>query len=81
MWLRDSALEDSENLPEPEVLAAEIVEDLEAALEAFRGVAEELDVGGHTSSRILQRGSDLAVLRLREGRAVRVDVQEGETEV
>ena len=31
--------------------------------------------------RILQRGSDLAVLRLREGRAVRVDVQEGETEV
>ena len=46
VWLRDSALEDGENLPDPEVLAAEIVEDLEAALEAFRGVAEELEVGG-----------------------------------
>ena len=46
VWLRDSALEDGENLPEPEVLAAEIVEDLEAALEAFRGVAEELEESG-----------------------------------
>ena len=35
VWLRDESLEDSENLPEPEVLAAEIVEDLHAALEAF----------------------------------------------
>jgi type I restriction enzyme M protein len=32
-WLRDSALEHNENLLEPEVLAAEIVEDLKAALE------------------------------------------------
>ncbi len=29
-------------LPEPDVLAAEIVENLEAALEQFRGVTEEL---------------------------------------
>ena len=49
LWLRDSALEDSENLPEPEVLAAQIVEDLEAALEAFRGVAAELEVSGDTT--------------------------------
>ncbi len=46
LWLRDSVLEDSENLPEPEVLPADIVEDLEAALEAFRGVARELEVAG-----------------------------------
>ncbi len=32
-WLRDESLEDSANLPEPDVLAAEIVEDLQAALE------------------------------------------------
>jgi len=37
-WLKDSSLEDSENLPAPEVLAAEIVEQLEAALEEFRSV-------------------------------------------
>ena len=42
LWLRDSALENGENLPEPEVLAAEIVEDLHAALEAFQVIAEEL---------------------------------------
>lgn len=32
-WLKDESLEDSENLPAPEVLAAEIVESLETALE------------------------------------------------
>jgi len=41
-WLRDESLEDMENLPEPEVLAQEIVENLEAALEQFRGIEEEL---------------------------------------
>ena len=36
----------SENLPEPEVLAAEIVEDLHAALEAFRSIAREREPSG-----------------------------------
>jgi type I restriction enzyme M protein len=39
-WLRDESLEDTDNLPAPEVMAAEIVEELEAALIEFRGVAE-----------------------------------------
>ena len=43
LCVRDSALEDSENLPEPEVLAAEIVEDLDAALDAFQAIAQELE--------------------------------------
>jgi len=34
-WLRDKSLEDSDNLPDPDVLAQEIVDDLEAALEQF----------------------------------------------
>jgi type I restriction enzyme M protein len=42
-WLRDESLEDSANLPAPEVMAQEIVEDLQAALEQFRGIAEALD--------------------------------------
>ncbi|MCJ9428066.1 type I restriction-modification system subunit M [Kordiimonas marina] len=41
-WLKDDSLEDLENLPEPDVLAAEIVENLEAALEQFRSVNAEL---------------------------------------
>jgi len=41
-WLRDESLENSANLPNPDVLAIEIVEDLEAALEQFRGIANDL---------------------------------------
>jgi type I restriction enzyme M protein len=41
-WLRDESLEDSENLPAPEVIAADIVENLEAALEQFASIHEEL---------------------------------------
>lgn len=41
-WLRDESLEDSENLPAPEVIAAEIVEDLQAALDQFAAIAASL---------------------------------------
>jgi hypothetical protein len=41
-WLRDESLEDSDNLPDPYVLAQEIVDDLEAALEQFREIANDL---------------------------------------
>ena len=41
-WLRDESLEDMDNLPPPEVIAQEIVEDLEAALAQFASVAESL---------------------------------------
>jgi type I restriction enzyme M protein len=41
-WLRDESLEDTENLPPPEVIAQEIVEDLQAALEQFSAVASSL---------------------------------------
>ena len=41
-WLKDESLEESENLPDPDVLAEEIVGDLEAALEQFRQIVEDL---------------------------------------
>ena len=41
-WLRDESLEDTDNLPPPEVIAQEIVEDLEAALAEFTAVADSL---------------------------------------
>ena len=44
-WLKDDSLADTENLPKPAVLAAEIVEDLEEALEEFSAVEEELKNG------------------------------------
>ena len=42
VWLRDESLEDMENLPPPDVMAQEIVEDLEAALAEFAEVARSL---------------------------------------
>jgi type I restriction enzyme M protein len=41
-WLKDESLEDTDSLPAPEILAAEIVENLEAALEQFNSIIEEL---------------------------------------
>jgi type I restriction enzyme M protein len=41
-WLRDDALEDTENLPPPEIIAGEIVEDLESALAEFEAIATSL---------------------------------------
>ncbi|MCX7172159.1 MAG: class I SAM-dependent DNA methyltransferase [Proteobacteria bacterium] len=41
-WLRDDSLADGDNLPAPEVIAQEIVDDLEAALEQFRLIADDV---------------------------------------
>jgi len=41
-WLKDESLEDSANLPAPEILAREIADNLEAALEQFNSIFEEL---------------------------------------
>ena len=41
-WLKDESLEDADNLPAPEVIAQEIVDDLEAALGQFRLIAGDL---------------------------------------
>ena len=47
-WLKDDSLEDLDNLPDPATLAAEIVEDLEAALAEFSVLAESL-ADSHTA--------------------------------
>ena len=41
-WLRDESLEESDNLPDPDVLAQEILEDLEAALNNSAKIAMDL---------------------------------------
>jgi type I restriction enzyme M protein len=42
-WLKDESLEDSASLPDPRVIALEITQDLEAALEQFATIAEDLE--------------------------------------
>jgi type I restriction enzyme M protein len=45
-WLKYESLEDTENLPAPAILAQEIVEQLEAALEEFRSLEAVLEANG-----------------------------------
>ena len=42
-WLKDKSLTDLDNLPEPDELAEEIIENLEAGLQSFRGVLAGLN--------------------------------------
>lgn len=42
-WLKDDSLEDLDNLPSPDVIAREIVEELAAALAEFEAVAAALE--------------------------------------
>lgn len=45
-WLKDQSLADLDNLPDPDVLAIEIVENIEASLESFREIADILNGNG-----------------------------------
>ena len=42
-WLKDESLEDTENLPDPDVLAGQIVENLQVALEQFSSICKALE--------------------------------------
>lgn len=42
-WLKDKSLADLDNLPDPDVIAEEIIENLEAGLESFKEVLVELN--------------------------------------
>jgi type I restriction enzyme M protein len=42
-WIKDDSLTDLDNLPDPDILAAEIVENIEAGLESFREVLNGLE--------------------------------------
>jgi type I restriction enzyme M protein len=48
-WLKDDSLADSDNLPAPGVIALEIVEDLQAALEQFKLIAADMTEGAHVA--------------------------------
>ena len=42
-WLKDTSLADLDNLPDPDVIAADIIENLEAGLESFREILDALN--------------------------------------
>ncbi len=45
-WLKDASLADLDDLPDPDVLATEIIENIEASLESFREVLEVINGEG-----------------------------------
>jgi type I restriction enzyme M protein len=46
-WIKDKSLTDTDSLPPPDVIAAEIADDLEAALEQFTKIAARLRAGAN----------------------------------
>ncbi len=44
-WLKDKSLADLDNLPDPDIIASEIVENLEAGLESFKAILAKLGFG------------------------------------
>ena len=42
-WVKDESLADLDNLPDPDILANEIIENLEAGLESFREIVETIN--------------------------------------
>lgn len=43
-WLKDESLGDMDNLPDPDILATEIIESIESGLESFKEIANGLNV-------------------------------------
>lgn len=44
-WLKDKSLADLDNLPDPDVLAYEIIDNIEAGLDSFKAIMETLNGG------------------------------------
>jgi len=49
-WLKDDSLSDSDNLPAPELIAAEIIEDLQAALDQLKELEADLQPGSNSGA-------------------------------
>jgi type I restriction enzyme M protein len=47
-WLKDESLEDTENLPPPDIIARDITENLQSALEQFNSITEDLEENKNT---------------------------------
>ena len=41
-WIKDKSLDDLDNLPEPDVIAQELVDDLTSALEELKSISDDL---------------------------------------
>lgn len=44
-WLKDKSLTDLDNLPDPDVLANDIIENLESGIESFREIMLSISLG------------------------------------
>jgi len=42
-WLKDKSLTDMDNLPDPDILASEIIENIESGLNSFKEIMETIN--------------------------------------
>lgn len=42
-WIKDKSLTDLDNLPDPDILATEIIENIESGLNSFREIMETIN--------------------------------------
>ena len=42
-WVKDESLADLDNLPDPDILATEIIENVEAGLDSFKAIVETIN--------------------------------------
>ena len=67
-WIKDKSLADLDNLPDPDVLADDIIENLQSTLESFQELKKQLDEIKTNSNRTqLREQLDKEVLGLVEG--------------
>ena len=46
-WLKDESLEDSDELPEPQILASEAITELEAVVDSLKDILEQIELNGN----------------------------------
>jgi type I restriction enzyme M protein len=54
-WLKDKSLADLDNLPDPDILASEIIENIEAGLESFKEIMETINGVGQEEGTSLKQ--------------------------
>ena len=55
-WLRDESLQDLDNLPHPSILAQEMLEELQSALEELSALTEMLEDANEASAGVADGG-------------------------
>ncbi len=63
-WLKDESLEDGDELPEPQDLAAEAITELEAVVDDLKDILQLIDINGNNTDGRMPAGWAAAIWRI-----------------